>query len=745
MANTASRPRSLRRSRVVLTLLLAMLVMAGVAWASLPWTAAPLIRHKLQSEIAEHFDATLEIGGLRYDFPYGVRASNVRLVSNQDNVELFTADEISLALVRLPLRPGPLLIKRIELDRPSVKVVRTEEGIAGGELVKHGSFNSNSHTKLSDLFQLRLLTLRDGRVQYEDRRGDSDQPPVVWEKIQSQVHLSPQTASLYGWDFVADSSPAAKVTAQGTIDIDQLILDLGKLTVTASAAGSGQAALPSSVQQLLRQFDASGQVTLQASAHIPLRSANSAEGSARLAVKDLRATVNDSPCGLSGTVTASKSADDPFIRISLENLLAQTGPGSIRVSGASGQLDPQARDWVLTELNGDVENLALQLPGFERPFTHIQGEIRTETGSLVVRQATASYYNDLFQIAFARVPLADLSARSPGININGLSITAIFSQPQPLYPRDLGKTFAVLNPSGPYRIRGTYWFNHHGKDDFNLTVDTDNAEMAIGPVKVPVTNISGEARITPQVLQIPQLSANTLDGALRFSGELGLNKNLPYQAQVQFHNLQIESLVSKLAIKSSTQLHVTGRSEGSATLRGNGDDLSSLAASGDFQIHDGQLWELPILDGVAKRSNVARNALSIGQAAALFDVHGGKIHLSRAAMSSPALGIQGSGVVGFDGKLDLDITAAPLGDWRQQIRKTGIPILSKAAGELAGGIQQVINKASSKLLYEFRVKGTTSDPQFQAVPVPFLTDTSAMVFGSMLKNQQRLVDVLKER
>jgi hypothetical protein len=728
-----------------LTLLTVVLAVAGMAWASLPWTAAPLIRHKLQSEIAEHLNATLEIGGLRYDFPYGVRAFHVRLISNQSNIELFTADEIDLSLVRLPLHPGPLLIKRIALDRPSVKFVRTDQGLAGAGLAKHGSFNRNSSTKLSDVFQLRLLTLRDGRVQYEDRRGDASGSPVMWENIQSQVHLSPQTESLYGWDFVADSSPAAKVAAQGTIDIDQLVLDLANLTVTASASESGRSALPSQVQQLLRQFNADGEVALDVSAHLPMRNLSAAEGSARLTLNTLQARIDDAPYALSATLTARKTTDDPRVSLSVENLQAQTGPGAIRVSRAVGQFVPQSRDWVLMDLDGGVENLTLALPGFERAFNHIQGDIRTESGSLVVRQATAMYSNDLFQIEFARVPLADLSARSRGININALSLTAIFAQPQPLYPKGLGKVFTVLNPAGPYRIRGSYFFNHHGKDDFNLTVDSTSGEMAIGEVKVPLTNINGEARITPQRVRIPRLTANTLRGVVKTSGEIGLSNAMPYQAQVQFQNVQVESLISKLAITSQTQLHVTGRAEGSATLRGTGDDLNHLTASGDVQIHQGQLWELPLLDGVAKRSNVARNALSIGDAAALFDIHDGKVHLSRAAMNSPALGVQGSGVIGFNGSLDLDITAAPLGDWRQHIRQTGIPILSKAAGELAGGIQQVINKASSKLLYEFRVNGTTSDPQFQAVPVPFLTDTSAMVFGSMLKNQERLVDVLKGR
>ena len=59
--------------------------------------------------------------------------------------------------------------------------------------------------------------------------------------------------------------------------------------------------------------------------------------------------------------------------------------------------------------------------------------------------------------------------------------------------------------------------------------------------------------------------------------------------------------------------------------------------------------------------------------------------------------------------------------------------LSDALGAVAGGIQKIINTATRKLLYEFRITGDVAKPDVKTVPTPILTDHAAGVFGSMLK------------
>src|SRR5205814_357600 len=81
--------------------------------------------------------------------------------------------------------------------------------------------------------------------------------------------------------------------------------------------------------------------------------------------------------------------------------------------------------------------------------------------------------------------------------------------------------------------------------------------------------------------------------------------------------------------------------------------------------------------------------------------------------------------------------AAPLSDWRENMKRTNIPILSDVAGEIAGGVQKFVNAATRRLFYEFRASGTLSDPSIKAVPAPILTDNAALIFGKMLKDARQ--------
>ena len=98
-------------------------------------------------------------------------------------------------------------------------------------------------------------------------------------------------------------------------------------------------------------------------------------------------------------------------------------------------------------------------------------------------------------------------------------------------------------------------------------------------------------------------------------------------------------------------------------------------------------------------------------------------------------------------EIDINVVAAPLADWRDNLKSTKIPVVSNVAGELAGGIQKMLNAATGALLYEFRVQGSLEKPQVIAVPTPVLTDTAAFVFERMLtepKKDQRPIDLLRK-
>ena len=160
----------------------------------------------------------------------------------------------------------------------------------------------------------------------------------------------------------------------------------------------------------------------------------------------------------------------------------------------------------------------------------------------------------------------------------------------------------------------------------------------------------------------------------------------------------------------------------------------------------GDFWTIPVLGEIAARAGGGKE-MTVGEAAGMFEVAGARVLLRNAAVSSPALGVQGSGTIGFDKTLDLTLVAAPLGDWRDKLKATRVPIVSDVAGELAGALQRIVNTATTSLLYEFRVTGTASHPSVATVPVPALSDAAAALFGGMLREQRegKLLESVKGR
>jgi hypothetical protein len=163
-------------------------------------------------------------------------------------------------------------------------------------------------------------------------------------------------------------------------------------------------------------------------------------------------------------------------------------------------------------------------------------------------------------------------------------------------------------------------------------------------------------------------------------------------------------------------------------------------------------WEDPIVKRIASdvsgHSRTATRA-GVGDAAAVFSVAERSVTLHSAAVSSPSIGLQGLGRIGFDGRLDLQVYAAPLGDLRDKMRQTGIPLVGDVAAEVVGAVEQVLRGATGALLYQYRVTGPASGPNHEVVPVPALTEGVAALFGEMARSGEnendRLLRAVKAR
>jgi hypothetical protein len=396
-------------------------------------------------------------------------------------------------------------------------------------------------------------------------------------------------------------------------------------------------------------------------------------------------------------------------------------------------------------------DVTVKPPKWESPLTGVSGTVRANRDAIVFENVEGRYFDDRYFVTAARIPLENITSE---LRINEISASAVLSGKIENYPRPFEFVAKQLRPSGTWYALGRFsrrrGLKPGEKSDYRFDIRSDEAGGSIGRHRVPLTDVKAEIVVDPKLVEIKRLEARSLGGTVTAEGQVtpGHGPALNYQGTAWVRDVDVKALGTLFAQDGKPPKRLSGKGNLNIQVGGTGADegrdaLDNLAAAGRFEVLEGEFWNLSVVHEVASGANVKDEALTMGQAAGVFEIRDRVIDLKQAAVSSPVLGLQGSGRVGFDGRLDLRVVAAPLADWKDQMKRTKIPILSNLAGEVLGGLQAMINSASKTLLYEFHVTGVAKQPKVETVPAPVLTEGVAKLFGAMLKGE-KLADRLNE-
>jgi hypothetical protein len=423
-----------------------------------------------------------------------------------------------------------------------------------------------------------------------------------------------------------------------------------------------------------------------------------------------------------------------------------------RGSGASTQPVQRAN------LVAKLDRLSIYPPNFPEPIDAISGQITVRSDRAMVQNLTALYGNDRLELNQAIISLADVSTRIEILNILG---SAEFVAPAARYPAPLSTVMDQLRPSGKLDVQGVAQLYRRGnrlEPDYALELIPQGSGVTLLDNRMPVTDLQGQISLTPRLIELKYVEGNAYGGKVALRGNLVPRMPLKYDGEFRAQDVDVALIAQSLGhFKSDGSPRATGRAvaklkfSGELPKRGEGDPFKSLVAHGRLYVKEGNFWSTPALDGMVKEIKFAHDALTAGQAAAAFDAKDGVVTLNRAAINSSALGVQGTGTFtlerGKSSEMNLRLVAAPLGDWRRKMRSTGIPLISDVAGDIAGTLQNIVNTATSQLLYEVRVTGNVGDPKITTVPAPILTDSVASLFGVMMRGTppDRLIDEIDGR
>lgn len=840
---SAPAPRVRRWPRVLAMIIAGLFLLAVVASGVI----GGMFRARMAAAVKQATGADLEVADSWYLPPLGVSLHGVRVVKTGpagSRTELFTAARVVLKLSRRPKKGEPVLIRRLAISAPYIRIIREAASGAPGAAISDaprtipsGSATESSpaaspgsvasrpvaraaapRVSLSSKFRLERLDISDGQITYEDRIGEHG-APVVLDNIHGQITPRSSNGADYDFQVQADDPGRAHFISAGAMNIDQALLSVAKFQLSAHlAALAEQLPMPQAWRLSTSANATNGTLKVHASASVPLRDFRHAVYRGTLSLENARTILpkvhltvpradavfsfhnlreGDHPGAVAQVERLDLAVVHTLFHLDGGTFSAMGREGGWKLAALQGRLDVQdgvpALDamrlhgrWTFTAAAGGPWNfrklpspidvirprvvayprdVSVQPRLFPLPVEHINGgPVELLGGVIRMQNLIADYGGDKVLLDSARITLDDprQQARwrdlSRQVKVEGITGAVVFQQPGPRWPAGLGAVIAQLRPVGTFAVGGESWYAINRrlpgemlkpKPDYFFRVSTAGGAFALTSHKIPVTDIHGDATVSPMLINVTRFRGRALDGLMDADAKITPSLPVRYQGNLGLYNIDLAKLSADFDLREGTRGPVRGKGFLKTRVAGAGRNgaippMNSLTAAGEFEVIDGNFGTLTTVRAAADKVAKPDDPLD-GQAAGVFSIKDRVVTLKRAAIGNPTFGLQGSGTITFDKRLNLHVVAAPLGDWGDALRQSNIPIIDGIASNIAGAIQQVFNGAQRVFLWDIRIEGTTSAPKVQTTPAPVITEPVAALFSQMLggKKDQHLIDAIR--
>ncbi|MCC5830431.1 MAG: hypothetical protein JJU36_13380 [Phycisphaeraceae bacterium] len=256
---------------------------------------------QLKAISAAYLNPKLEFDALALPSASSVMLINARLV-DIDPVTLerhvaFEAERLLIELGEVPRVGRPLLIRKIVLDRATVSLI--ERPVAGGGF--YGFTNliradepddprprteDDVSIRLSDIFEIRLIQLVDASVRY--RPAAPDAPELVLPAINASLNLTEPRGGWYRSQVRIDRAPVTALEIDGRFHLDDLLVELARLSMDVGLDESGIATLPPDVQRLIHRHEAGGKLSVEGAGRIDLKDPSGSSLRMRIRAREVR-------------------------------------------------------------------------------------------------------------------------------------------------------------------------------------------------------------------------------------------------------------------------------------------------------------------------------------------------------------------------------------------------------------------------------------------------------------------------
>ncbi len=217
-----------------------------------------------------------------YQAPGTVHLKGVTLTADNgaqsNGTTVLRIDNMTVTLAEIPRIGEPVRISRLVLDSPTLRLIRetNADGVTGfrglNPAVKATPGNDETvepNFRLSSVLHLEQITITDGAFFLD--MGDGS-PPMTIAGLTTTIDSSPDpdAPGWYALDIETTLGPLVDLSLVGELSLDSYLARIDTLEVMGQLDQQSAAALPSQLQALVAEHNATGHVALTASGTMPL-------------------------------------------------------------------------------------------------------------------------------------------------------------------------------------------------------------------------------------------------------------------------------------------------------------------------------------------------------------------------------------------------------------------------------------------------------------------------------------------
>ncbi|HWB53632.1 MAG TPA: AsmA-like C-terminal region-containing protein [Tepidisphaeraceae bacterium] len=775
------------------------MIAAFVVFA-VPVIVAHIAKSKLEAMVRENLNATLTMDGATYRPPYTLIMRDAKLHvagPNGQDVPVVSIDELMVKLGGLPHKDTPLVIKQVVLDHPVVKLMSAPKFMQELRHLVRPTEHEGPKKALSEEFRMGNLTLNGGQISYDretlrdlnaDVKMDAKNPANYRYSFSMHDKAGFYVQAAGSYDIDHQILDTRKADVEVVIHSgDQDFLPGRAIRRIARDHASGRTELTFSAHVPLKAWR---QSTFEAKVQLSGWRADNPKWPAPL---DDLATL----------LKLDRPDSDGPMTMNIAEFHATSGPATLQIQRGVVTADTQLKSWKVTEFAGFIQgsepttrtatrasviskaykrytilgridftgtangripgpgeprphvtykvlvyprDASFVVPRWQSPIEHIfGGPLLFTDHHALINNLSAHYGYDALRIVNAKLNLTD---PSEGLGASEINAYMDFDRNSPDYPKPISAFVDALHPQGKFHAQGhciVFPEKPGPKFDYMFDVDSRDVNFAVGPDLFPISHARLSVVANTEATSLKSFDAAMVGGTLTATGNVKTQGTLEYDAHATFTNVDVKRAYAVIASHGGQKSYeknrrISGVAEGEIRVKGQGKSVDNLTADGHVRVTGAEFGDVPILSDIASASHLSDTAFTGSRAAAMFSMAHKVVRLQKFAVGAPAVGIQGKGLVGFNGDLQLQIVVAPLSSWKQKLKETGIPLI----GQAAGALQSIVNGATRLLLYEFNVSGNIRKPKIVPVPVPILTREAGKLFLDMLNpNRQDLLQTMQ--